>query len=167
MNRPEHENVDFFVGTEVERTPAFGKRTLFVVGVQSTVEILSRFLGNECEHIFFGANHSFCPDNRLAWQRWESMIEPFLRDGYLCSLDIPITHVDEFHDGPLCDYRNFVPQIRVSLPYTKLWNYNTMLKIDDKDFDATNPGVWCHSLHRLMSRETFTSWDDYKQDQKL
>jgi hypothetical protein len=167
MNRPEHKNVDFFIGTEVERTPAFGKRTLFVVGVQSTVEILSRFLGNECEHIFFGANHSFCPDNRLAWQRWESMIEPFLQDGYLCSLDIPITHVDEFHDGPLCDYRNFVPQIRVSLPYTKLWNYNTMLKIDDKDFDATNPGVWCHSLHSLMSRDAFTSWDDYKQDQKL
>jgi hypothetical protein len=167
MNRPEHENVTFFVGTEVERTPAFGKKTLFVVDVQSTVEILSNFHSNGCEHIFFGANHSFHPANRLAWQRWESMIEPFLQDGYLCSLDIPITHVDEFHDGPLCDYRNFVPQIRISLPYTKLWNYNTMLKIDDKDFDATNPGVWCHSLHRLMSRETFTSWDDYKQDQKL
>jgi hypothetical protein len=167
MNRPEHENVNFFVGTEVEHTPAFGKKTLFVVDVQPTVEILSRFVGNECKHIFFGANHSFHPDNRLAWQRWESMIEPFLQDGYLCSLDIPITHVDEFHDGPLCDYINFIPQIRVSLPYTKLWNYNTMLKIDDKDFAATNPGVWCHSLHSLMSRETFTSWDDYKQDQKL
>jgi hypothetical protein len=81
------------------------------------------------------------------------MIEPFLRDGHLCSLDIPITHVEEFNDGPLCDYRNFIPQIRVSIPYTKLWNYNTMLKIDDKDFDATNPGVWCHSLHSLMSRQ--------------
>jgi len=167
MNRPEHKNVNFFVGTEVERTPAFGKKTLFVVDVQPTVEILSRFLGNKCEHIFFGANHSFHPDNRLAWQRWESMIEPFLQDGYLCSLDIPITHVDEFHDGPLCDYRNFIPQIRVSLPYTKLWNYNTMLKIDDKDFAATNPGVWCHSLHSLMSRRTFTSWDDYREDSKI
>jgi hypothetical protein len=95
------------------------------------------------------------------------MIEPFLGDGYRCSLDIPVTHVEEFNDGPLCDYRNFIPQIRVSIPYTKLWNYNTMLKIDDKDFDATNPGVWCHSLHGLMSRRTFTSWDDYKQDKKL
>jgi len=167
MNRDGHKDINFFVGIEVERTPAFGKKTLFVVDVQPTVEILSKFHSNECEHIFFGANHSFHPANRLAWQRWESMIEPFLRDGYLCSLDIPITHVDEFHDGPLCDYRNFVPQIRVSLPYTKLWNYNTMLKIDDKDFDATNPGVWCHSLHSLMSRDAFTSWDDYKQDQKL
>ena len=92
------------------------------------------------------------------------MIEPFLRDGHLCSLDIPITHVEEFNDGPLCDYRNFIPQIRVSLPYTKIWNYNTMLKIDDKDFDATNPGVWCHNLHDLMSRDTFTSWDDYRED---
>jgi hypothetical protein len=42
-----------------------------------------------------------------------------------------------------------------------------MLKIDDKDFDATNPGVWCHSLHSLMSRETFTGWDDYEGDSKI
>jgi hypothetical protein len=40
MNRPEHENVNFFVGTEVERTPAFGKRTLFVVGWQPVLEIV-------------------------------------------------------------------------------------------------------------------------------
>jgi hypothetical protein len=169
MNREGHENVNFFFGTEVERTPAFGKQTLFVVGVQSVDEIAHHFSMNPTgvEHIFFGANHSFHPENALEWQRWESMIQPFLSKGYLCSLDIPITHVEEFHDGGLCDYRNFIPQIRVSIPYTKLWNYNTMLKIDDKDFDATNPGVWCHSLHSLMSRETFTSWDDYKEDSLL
>jgi hypothetical protein len=167
MNREGHDNVNFFVGTEVERTPAFGKKTLFVVGVQSYTEIKQHLANEQCEHIFFGANHSFHPVDRSEWQHWESMIEPFLRDGHLCSLDIPITHVEEFNDGPLCDYQNFIPQIRVSVPYTKLWNYNTMLKIDDKDFAATNPGVWCHSLHSLMSRRTFTSWDDYKQDQKL
>ena len=169
MNREGHENVNFFFGTEVERTPAFGKATLFVVGVQPVDEIAYHFSKhpNGIEHIFFGANHSFHPANRLEWQRWESMILPFLDKGYLCSLDIPITHVEEFHDGSLCEHRNFIPQIRVSIPYTKLWNYNTMLKIDDKDFDATNPGVWCHSLHSLMSRETFTSWDDYQGDSKL
>ena len=169
MNREGHDNVDFFTGVEVERTPAFGKKTLFVVGVQPVDEIAYHFSKNPdgIEHIFFGANHSFHPANRLEWQRWESMILPFLNKGYLCSLDIPITHVEEFHDGGLCEHRNFIPQIRVSIPYTKLWNYNTMLKIDDKDFDATNPGVWCHSLHSLMSRDTFTSWDDYKGDSKL
>ena len=165
MNREGHDNVDFFNGVEVERTPAFGKKTLFVVGVQPVADIEAKLIGTE--HIFFGANHSFHPENALEWQRWESMIQPFLSKGYLCSLDIPITHVEEFHDGGLCEHRNFIPQIRVSIPYTKLWNYNTMLKIDDKDFDATNPGVWCHSLHSLMSRDTFTSWDDYKRDSKL
>ena len=101
MNRPEHENVNFFVGTEVERTPAFGRRTLFVVGWQPLTEIVQLLAenklhldkSNHIEHIFFGANHSFHPADRLEWQRWESMIEPFLRDGHLCSLDIPITHV--------------------------------------------------------------------------
>ena len=165
MNREGHDNVDFFTGTEVERTPAFGRQTLFVVGVQSVDDIAAKLAG--CDHIFFGANHSFDPKVALDWKSWENMITHFLALDYLCTLDIPISAVEEFNDGSLCDYRNFIPQIRVSVPYTKLWNYNTMLKIDDKDFDATNPGVWCHGLHSLMSRETFTSWDDYKGDREL
>ena len=165
MKRKGHEDVDFFTGIEVEHTPAFGKRTLFVVGVQLIDHIGARIHGEE--HIFFGANHSFDPKTPEEWRAWESMIMYFLERGRLCTLDIPISAVEEFHEGGLCDYRNFIPQIRVSVPYTKLWNYNTMLKIDDKDFDATNPGVWCHSLHSLMSSETFTSWDDYKGDSKI
>jgi hypothetical protein len=166
MKRQGHDNVDFFVGTEVERTPAFGMKTLFVVGLQLIDNIASRLHEVE-QHIFFGANHSFDPKSPEEWRKWESMITYFLERGYWCTLDIPIGAVEEFHEGGLCDYRNFVPQIRVSVPYTKLWNYNTMLKIDDKDFDATNPGVWCHSLHSLMSRETFTGWDDYRGDREL
>jgi len=165
MNRKGHDGIDFFTGTEVEKTPAFGKTTLFVVGVQSAENIALNLQG--CEHIFFGANHSFDPKNNLEWARWEGMIGYFLERGYLCSLDIPISAVEQFNDSCLCEYRNFIPQIRVSVPYTKLWNYNTMLKIDDKDFDATNPGVWCHSLHSLMSRDAFTSWDDYSKDEPL
>jgi len=164
MIRKDHDDsVKFFTGTEVEHTPAYGKKTLFVVGVQSVDHIAANIAG--CEHIFFGANHSFDPQDNLDWARWEGMIGYFLEKGYLCSLDIPITAVNQFNDSGLCEYRNFIPQIRVSIPYTKLWNYNTMLKIDDVDFDATNPGVWCHSLHSLMSRETFTDWDQYNKDE--
>jgi hypothetical protein len=165
MNREGHDNVQFFTGTEVEKTPAFGKQTLFVVGVQPVNDIAEHLQG--CEHIFFGANHSFHPDNNLEWARWEGMIGHFLERGYMCSLDIPVKCVEDFNDSGLCEYRNFVPQIRISIPYVKLWNYNTMIKIDDSDFDATNPGVWTHSLHSLMSRETFTSWDQYSEDSTL
>jgi hypothetical protein len=162
MNRKGHDDVDFFTGIEVERTPAFGKQTLFVVGVQPVNDIAEHLQG--CEHIFFGANHSFHPDNNLEWARWEGMIGHFLERGYMCSLDIPVKCVEDFNESGLCEYRNFVPQIRISIPYIKLWNYNTMIKIDDSDFDATNPGVWTHSLHSLMSRRTFTDWDQYNKD---
>ena len=169
MNREGHNGVKFFAGVEVEKTPAHGKNTLFVVGVQ-TVDDIAHHLQNYTsgiEHIFFGANHSFGPRNNLEWQRWETMIQYFLKLGYLCSLDIPVSAVEQFNDTGLCEYRNFVPQIRVSVPYIRLWNYNTMIKIDDNDFDATNPGVWTHSLHTLMNRDTFTDWSAYEKDQTL
>ena len=166
MNREGHDNVNFFTGIEVEKTPAFGKQTLFVVGVQSVDDIAHHFNMNPSgiEHIFFGANHSFYPQTPTEWDRWSAMIVHFLKLGYVCSLDIPVTHVEDFNDTCLCEYRNFIPQIRLSIPYVKLWNYNTMIKIDDNDFDSTNPGVWTHSLHSLMSRRTFTDWDQYSND---
>jgi hypothetical protein len=161
----EADNIQFFIGVEVEHTPAFGKMTLFVTGVHSTDDIALNL--NGAEHIFFGANHSFNPQNNLDWQRWESMIEFFLRKEYLCSLDIPLSAVEEFNDNGLNDYNNFIPQIRVPIPYIKLWNYNTMIKIDDKDFNATNPGVWCLPIGAITQRKYFTNWDEYTKDEVI
>jgi hypothetical protein len=158
----EASDVQFFTGVEVEHTPAFGKMTLFVTGIHPVEEIALNL--NGAEHIFFGANHSFNPRTSEEWKQWEDMISYFLDKDYLCSLDIPLSAVEEFNDGGLNDYDNFIPQIRVPVPYIKLWNYNTMLKIDDKDFKATNPGVWCHSLHDLKDRSKFTPWDAYSND---
>ena len=157
------DDVIFFTGIEIEHTPAYGKKTLFITGVQPVEDIAANLQG--CEHIFFGANHSFYPTDNFQWDRWESMIQYFLDKGYLCSLDIPIAVAEEFHENGLNEYNNFIPQIRVPIPYIKLWNYNTMIKIDDKDFNATNPGVWSHSLHKLMTRDVFTSWDQYNNDE--
>jgi hypothetical protein len=159
------EDINFFVGTEVEHTPAFGMRTLFVTGVQSGSDIQARALAYKCKHIFFGANHSFNPTDYKEHKEWEDMILLFLKSDYLCSLDIPLNQVEEFNDGGLNEWNNFIPQIRIPIPYIKLWNYNTMLKIDDKDFKATNPGVWSHSLHTLMDRSKFTDWAQYKNDE--
>ena len=164
-------DIDFFFGREVEHTPAFGMDTLFVVGVKPVEDIIVNLTsaGNDVKHIFFGANHSFKPkwNDAAEWKLWEDMITYFLDRGNWCSLDIPLSAVEEFNDGGLNEYDRFIPQIRVPIPYIKLWNYNTMLKIDDKDFCATNPGVWCHSLHDLMDREKFTDWTKYGLDKIL
>jgi hypothetical protein len=161
------DNVVFFIGNEVEHTPAFGMKTLFVTGVQPVEAIEGVLANNNVTHIFFGANHSFNPQGYDEHKQWEDMIMYFLDKTYLCSLDIPINQVEEFHESGYCERDNFIPQIRVPIPYIRLWNYNTMLKIDDRDFKATNPGVWSHSLHSLMDRSKFTDWAQYNNDEIL
>lgn len=163
------DSVEFFLGREVEHTPAHGLITLFVTGVQSVEDIDHHITHNPAgiEHIFFGANHSYNPTTGAEHAEWENMIRYFLDKGYLCSLDIPFNQVEEFNDGGLCEHNNFIPQIRIPIPYVSLWNYNTMIKIDDRDFNATNPGVWSHSLHDLMQRDRFTDWRAYSDDVPL
>jgi len=157
-------NVNFFIGREVEKTPAYSMNTLFVVGVQDP-DVINRLASKwQVEHIFFGANHSFNPESPEEWDKWEQMIEHFLKTNWLCSLDIPFHAIATFNEGPLCEYNNFIPQLRIPVPYVKLWNYNTMLKIDDESFNTSNPGVWCHRLHDLMESSKFTNWKEYSQD---
>jgi hypothetical protein len=168
MIREGHENIKFFYGTEVEHTPAFGKKTLFVVGVQTADDIAANIQG--CEHIYFGANQSFPnidTNDYVRWSQWENMILYFLQKGYLCTLDIDVKCVEGLLESSLTEDHNFIPMISVKLPYIKLLGYNATLKIDDKDFAATNPGVWCHSIHELQNRDHFTDWSKYTKDETL
>jgi hypothetical protein len=178
MIRDGHEEVKFFTGTEVEHTPAMGLQTLFVVGVQDVQEIqdwIDDFASYEdaskhVRHIYFGANMSFpqCDVNDVAaWSLWDKMVRHFLDLDYLCTLDIDVTCVEGLLESVLVEYDNFIPMISVKIPYIRQLGYNATIKIDDKDFKATNPGVWCHSLHTLMDREVFTDWSKYTKDKTL
>lgn len=172
MEREGHENTIFFYGKEVEHTPQYGKYTMFVVGVQTVEDIaMNLTMGREkVEHIYFGANMSFPKlkvDDAEAWREWENMIVYFLDKGYQCTLDVDVTCVEGLAEGLLVEYRNFNPMISVKLPYIQQLGYNATIKLDDTDFNATNPGVWCHSLHELKDRNKFTDWSQYTQDQIL
>jgi len=168
VNRSGHANVDFFYGHEVECTPAHFKHTLFVVGYRTQEEIEAELnRGLLVEHIFFGANDSYQPRTPAEHTAWENVIMTFLDRGFWCSLDIPFQYVEEFHEGGLCERDRFIPIIKVPIPYIKLWNYNTCVKIDDRDFAATNPGVWVHELRDLMGRDRFTDWGAYEKDQVI
>ncbi len=166
MKREGHEEAKFFYGTEVEHTPAFGMPTLFVVGIQQEEWIAYRMNGRR--HIYFGANQSFPNpgvNDAEAWTPWEDMLREFLDRDYLCTLDIDVSSVAGLIESGLCDYHNFIPMISVKLPYIQQLGYNATLKLDDHDFAATNPGVWCHSIHTLQNRDHFTDWSKYTKDQ--
>jgi hypothetical protein len=171
MDRPGHETVKTFIGTEVEHTPAFGLKTLFVVGIQSVDMILKQVQFHKCQHIYFGANQSFPKldvNDADNWRLWESMIGDCLDADYLCTLDLDVSCVEGLLESFLVEKHNFIPMISVKLPYVQQLGYNAVIKLDDKDFQATNPGVWCHSLHSLMKRDAvFTDWSKYTKDTVL
>jgi hypothetical protein len=85
----------------------------------------------------------------------------------MCTLDIDSTCAEGLVEGSLVEYNNFIPMISVKLPYVQLLGYNATIKLDDKDFAATNPGVWCHSLHNLRDRSVFTDWSKYTKDERI
>lgn len=176
MDRAGHEQASFFIGTEVEHTPVYGHRTLFVVGLQSQKDInrqLDKFRHlvireHNITHVYFGANQSFPnPDvnDAVVWNSWEAMINNVLNQGYFATLDLDVTAVEGLLESSLVEHNRFIPMISVKLPYIKQLGYNATLKIDDRDFEATNPGVWCHTLHDLQKREVFTDWSKYTKDE--
>lgn len=160
---------DFFTGVEVENSPAKGMQTLFVVGIQPVDTILANVLNSKSQHVYIGANmslHNLEYDDHIAWREWDSMIEGVLDSNIVSyvTVDFTTAQVEGFLESRASEDNRVIPMISVKLPYTKLLNYNTTIKIDDKGFNATNPGVWCHSLHDLMNRETFTPWHAYVGD---
>ena len=166
MDREGHsEDTRFFIGTEVEKSPAYGQRTLFVVGYQPKEEILARALNNNCPHIYLGANQSFNPPTTDDWMAWDDLLTDLLKDGVWVTLDFDVSLLEQVLEGGMTEYDNFIPMISVKMPYIKQLGYNATLKLDDKDFKATNPGVWCHSLHELQDRKVFTDWTKYTKDE--
>jgi hypothetical protein len=170
MIRAGHDDVSFFVGNEVEHTVAFGLRTLFVVGIQDPQIVLQEFANNNCEHIYFGANQSFPAldkNDADAWRDWEYMIQACLEAGWLCTLDLDHAQAEGLLESGLVEFNNFIPMISVKLPCIRQFGYHATIKLDDRDFAATNPGVWCHSLHDLQKREVFTDWSKYTKDEVI
>jgi hypothetical protein len=170
------DDISFFIGNEVEHTPAYNMKTLFVVGLQDVNKIIELAIQNNCKHIFCGANHSFCPTVEILQNgtslfdvanNWDKMICELLNKQYMVTLDFDVKDVTTILEMVCNEHNSFIPQISVKIPYIQQLNYNAMLKIDDIDFNKSNPGVWCHILQNLTTRSTFTPWHDYNGDKSI
>jgi hypothetical protein len=155
----ETEDAKYFTGIEVETTPAYGLLTLFVVGIQPAEDVLDLAKFHKCNHIYLGANHSF-----EATPEYCDFINAVAQSGILTTIDFDVKHAEWIADSCLCSMNNVIPQISVKIPYVDYLGYNATLKIDDKDFKASNAGVWCHQVRDLQSRSKFTSWNKYTND---
>lgn len=167
-NRDGHDSLTkYFVGTEVEHTPMYGRRTLFVVGVQPVQEILVKAFNNGCAHIYLGANQSFDPQSDEELAKWFEMAQTLLSGDIWVTLDFDIKHCEQVAFSGITQYNKFIAMISAKVPYINKFNYNTVVKIDDKGFESTNNGVWCHRLHDLQPTAQFTHWEQYTSDAVL
>lgn len=168
MKRHGHENTSYFLGPEVEHTPAYSKRTLFVVGKQPFDQILTMARANKVTHVFMGANHSFNSASKDPY--WDHVITGLLDRGFWVTLDYQAhehSEVLEMLNPGIWQSRQFVPLLSVRIPKIQTSNPNLTVKIDDVDFAATNPGVWCLHHHELTDSNRFTDWQDYGSDEVL
>jgi len=170
LNTNERQEVVYFTGYEVEHTICHGMFTLFVVGTPPIEEILAKAEEHKVKHIYFGTSQSF-PDIDVndadTWEKWTHTITGCLLNDYWCTLDLDVKQVEGLLESGLCEHDHFVPMLSVKLPYISLLNYNTTIKLDDRTWGATNPGVWTHQLHDLMAKDKYTYWDQYTKDTEV
>jgi len=167
MDRPEHENAKWFVGTEVEATPMQGHLTLFVIGIQNVETTIKVARANNIEHVYLGANMSFLPQSEHDWKFWTDTVDKLLDADLWVTLDYDRV----FHENVLAmghqTHNKFISMISVKLPHIEKLNGNACLKIDDKDFQFSNKGVWVHRVNDLRTVQTYTGWNDYAQDEVI
>ena len=160
-------DVAFFVGAEVERTPTEGMKTLFVVDLQRTATVLRHAEKNSCKHIYFGANHSYKVMNGQEVQSIASQLQYFLERDYHVTIDMNPAYKGFSEITKLLSYPKFTIVYGVTVENVKDIQGNVVIKIDDRDFKATNPGVWCWSVKDMMKKKNYTAWEEYGDDKTL
>ena len=156
---------EFYVGPEAAHTPAFSKKTLFVVGFRETATIERLAKENKTPHISLGADRSFDAtyDTEHFSQSWNEQVTYLLDKGFWVTLEYPA----EQHEKLLriltpgvWQCRLFVPLLRVSIPVIETSSPNLTVKVDDTS--ALNPGVWCLHYHEITDSNRFTAWGEFE-----
>lgn len=161
----EKQNVQFFVGKEIEKTACYGQKTLFVTGLNEYKLIKEIAVANNVEHIYLGANHSF---DKPLWNyelaSLRAIIHKLLMDDYNVTLDVDYHYytfwllvLKQFYEDD-----QFFLNVSIKLEDIEKFK-NISFKLDDIDFNKSNRGVWVYKLND----KDFTPWSEYSDDKAL
>ena len=159
------DSVGIFSGLEIEHTPAYGKQTLFLARNDlyfDQIEELAKKVNAEA--IYFGANRTFMHNIANTPQ----LIKRLMRRGYWCTIDYQYAVHTEVKErfAEILNEEKFIPFCSIKFPKSEDYD-NLCIKVDDVDFDKTNPGVWTMSMNHFKQSSGFTSWTEYKQDEPI
>ncbi len=167
-NRPykdgTHNDVVYYVGVNVEKTLAYGHQTLFLNEVRPGKMVIDIAHDRGCTHIYIGAGGSFRPVGADGWDVYSVLVAELTEAGFLVTMEHNLTQSEWFLESGFSENNMVIPVLSIEIPYIMQYGHNSCLKITDKSFDATNPGVWVHSYNDVTKPEAFTHWSRYKDD---
>ena len=159
------DSVGVFSGLEIEHTPAYGKQTLFLARNDLYFDqILALAEKVKAEAIYFGANRTFM--HNIA--NTPHLIRRLMRRGYWCTIDYQHCVHNEVKErfSDIWNEEKFIPFCSIIFPDSET-DDNLCIKVDDTDFNKTNPGVWTMTMDHFKQSSGFTSWKEYTQDEPI
>ena len=159
------ETVGVFSGVEVEHTPAYGLQTLFLARNDLTFDDIKMLAESvNAEAVYYGANRSYMHNHGMQIAQMKRLIE----DGYFVTVDYNYNIHNEVKEKfkMLWNNEKFIPFCSIIFPDSEQ-DDQLCIKVDDVDFNRTNPGVWTMTMDNFKQSAGFTSWKHYKQDEPI
>lgn len=159
------EGVGLFSGKEIEHTPAYGLQTLFIARNDLTFhQLLELAVKVNADAVYYGANRKYMHNHGMQL----AQMMRFLERGYYVTVDYPYNMHEEVKKKfeLIWNHKKFIPFCSIIFPDIEE-DTNLCFKIDDVDFNKTNPGVWTMSMKDYMSKSGHTKWADYKKDEPI
>jgi hypothetical protein len=158
------EQVTYFTGTEIERTNAYGLKTLFVATQKLDELQIKRYAKeHKCEHIYVGANKCI--------RNYDDNLRPVIRNllkEYHVTIDYPYRlHEDiKMKFSEFWKNKKFTAMVSFENPHVE-HDVNVYFKWDDRGFNSTNEGVYVIPVKDTLKEEYKTNWEDYGKDEIL
>ena len=163
----DNKDVVYYVGVNVEKTLAYGQTTLFLQEMRPAKLVIDIARDRECTHIYIGANGTFKPKDNSEWSEYDALVDSLTDAGFLVTMEHNLTQSAWFLESCFADNNMVIPVITVEIPYISQYGNNSCIKITDKSFGETNPGVWVHSYNDITKTDAFTHWSQYNEDKPI
>ena len=164
---PAGDRPDYIIGPEVERTAAYGKKTLIVNQFKDIDTIQAIAEQFKCRHIYlevtYALNHS--RNQAQVLKRYRQLAQHFLKQDYTVTVDIPNELASRYAD--LTKDKNFVMNVAIQIPdMHKLGDRVSMKFVGGADWNKSG-GVYVADFDAIRTKKNFTSWSKYDKDVKV
>lgn len=145
----------FYIGPEVEKTPAYGKRTLFITDVVENSKVEQYVRDNRIQHISIEVSEGNL-DNKFS-----DLVTYLLDRNYFVTFKYPAdSHagvLETFSPG-VWQSRLFVPVLRVNVKSIETSNPNLTLSLRDETI-----GLWSLHYNDLLDSNRFTDDSEHER----